>query len=122
MMGRRDMTESWPREEKYALTDHIRRYPRSVCSNIGEAWFKRRYLNHFIGKLSDAGSEAAETSIWIDFANACSYLANDEQAELEKTYDAISGASLPNHRRVLLTIRSFHNAPFLRLPDSSTRY
>ena len=63
-----DLSEGWPTAERYSMTDQIRRSSRSVCANIAEAWFKRRYPKHFISKLSDAGSEAAETLAWIDFA------------------------------------------------------
>ena len=51
----------WPKEEKYSLTDQIRRSSRSVCANIREAWAKRRYEAHFISKLTDADAENSET-------------------------------------------------------------
>lgn len=59
------LSKNWPKEERYSLTDQIRRSSRSVCANIGEAWFKRRYPKHFISKLSDAGSEAAYLRISV---------------------------------------------------------
>jgi len=48
-----DLTKSFPPEEKYSMVDQMRRATRSVCSNIGEAWRKRRYKAAFIAKLSD---------------------------------------------------------------------
>ena len=65
-----EASKRWPPEEKYALTDQIRRSSRSICANIGEAWFKRRYPKHFVSKISDAASEASETLVWIEFAEA----------------------------------------------------
>ena len=56
-----ELSASWPKEERYALTDQVRRSSRSVCANIAEAWCKRRYPKHFVSKLSDAHGEAAET-------------------------------------------------------------
>lgn len=63
-----ELSKKWPTEEKYSLTDQIRRSSRSVCGNIAEAWRKRRYPAHFVSKLSDADTEAAETEVWLDFA------------------------------------------------------
>ena len=57
------MTKLFPPEEKYSLTDQLRRSSRSVCNNIGEAWRKRRYKAAFIAKISDAETEACETQI-----------------------------------------------------------
>jgi len=68
------ITKNFPKEERYALVDQIRRSSRSVCANIAEGWRKRRYPAAFIAKLSDAEAEAGETQVWIDFANKCGYL------------------------------------------------
>jgi len=58
-----ELSKKWPVEEKYSLTDQIRRSSRSVCANLAEAWRKRRYPAHFVSKLSDADTEAAETAV-----------------------------------------------------------
>ena len=79
----------WPKEERYALTDQIRRSSRSVNANIAEAWRKRRYRKHFISKLSDADAEASETRVWLDFAVDYAYITNETYAELDTTYDQI---------------------------------
>ena len=81
----------WPKEERYALTDQIRRSSRAVCSNIAEAWSKRRYEAHFVSKLSDAEGEAAETITWLDFAHACEYLDGNDHDELRTEYRKIRG-------------------------------
>jgi four helix bundle protein len=56
-----EISKNFPVEEKYSLTDQIRRSSRSVCTNLTEAWRKRRYKAVFINKLSDAEQEAGET-------------------------------------------------------------
>ena len=86
-----ERTKLWPKEEQYAMTDQIRRASRSVCANMGEAWFKRLYPRHFVSKLSDAGSEAVETLVWIEVALACGYLSEDEAADLSSQYRIIAG-------------------------------
>ena len=86
-----DYSRQWPKEEQYALTDQTRRSSRSVCSNIAESWFKRRYPNHFVSKLSDAGAEASETLVRIDFVVECQYMPEDKATSLREKYRAIIG-------------------------------
>jgi len=86
-----ELTKSFPAEEKYSMTDQMRRSSRSVCSNTAEAWRKRRYRAAFISKLSDAEGEACETQVWIEFARRCGYLENDVCDELDSAYDQILG-------------------------------
>lgn len=76
------LSKSWPAEEKYSLIDQVRRSSRSVCSNLREAWAKRRYEAHFISKLSDCDGENSETDTWLDYARDCGYLAVDNHAQL----------------------------------------
>lgn len=83
------ISSDWPKRERYALTDQIRRSSRAVCSNIAEAWFKRRYPKHFVSKLSDSSAEAAETVVWLDFAHASGYLHEHDQQDLEKGYRTV---------------------------------
>src|SRR5512139_588898 len=64
------LSRSWPQEERYSVTDQIRRASRSASANIAEAWRKRRYPAHFTSKLSDADSETAETQAWLDYAHS----------------------------------------------------
>lgn len=85
------LTKDFPREETYALTDQVRRASRSVCSNLAEAWRKRRYDAAFVAKLNDAEAEAAETQTWISFAVECEYLDADIGERLSCAYDAILG-------------------------------
>lgn len=83
------LSRDWPREERYALTDQIRRSSRSVCANIAEAWSKRRYQAHFVKTLSDSEAEAAETINWLWFARDCEYLIVDTCSDLESRYRSI---------------------------------
>lgn len=76
----------FPREEKYSLTDQIRRSSRSVCANLSEAYSKRRYQKHFISKLTDCDAENAETQTWLEFAYACAYIQKE-------TFEDLTGKS-----------------------------
>src|SRR5262249_12005637 len=71
------VSKHFPPEEKYSLTDRIRRSSRSVCTNLREAWPKRRYEAHFVSKLTDADGEHRKTETWLDFAHDCGYLPTD---------------------------------------------
>jgi len=84
-----ELTRKFPKEERYSLIDQIRRSSRSVCTNIAEAWRKRRYEAAFISKLSDAETEAEETRVWLEFSYKCGYLDQSTTKELDDTYDRI---------------------------------
>ena len=78
-----DLSKAFPIEERYSLTDQMRRSSRSVCANLAEAWRKRRYPKAFVNKLSDAEAEAAETQVWIEFAFKCNYLPADKAKAMD---------------------------------------
>lgn len=69
-----EISKIFPKEEMFSLTDQIRRASRSVCTNLAEAYRKKRYPAHFISKTSDADTENSETNVWIDFSLACKYI------------------------------------------------
>ena len=83
------ITKEFPQEEKYSLVDQIRRSSRSVCSNLAEAWRKRRYMAVFKNKLTDAMQEASETQTWLDFCFACNYIDQNKFDELDQKYERI---------------------------------
>ncbi len=83
------LSRKWPSEERYSLIDQIRRSSRSVCTNMGEAWRKRRYEAAFVSKLSDSDGESAETEVHLDFALRCGYLPAETHAQLRDHYDHI---------------------------------
>lgn len=82
-------SKTFPNEERYSLTDQIRRSSRSVVANIAEGFRKRRYPNMFVSKLADADGEATETQVWLDFACDCGYLSKERRDELVKGYEEV---------------------------------
>jgi four helix bundle protein len=82
-------SRTWPKEERYALIDQVRRSSRSVGANIAEAWGKRRYEAHFISKLSDADAELHETEHWLPFALAHGYIAQSDLNEMSGLLDEV---------------------------------
>lgn len=86
-----EISKSWPPEERYSLTDQIRRPSRSVCANIAEAWRRRRYPAHLVSKLSDCEGEAAETTVHVEFALLCRYIDAETAADLYERYERIIG-------------------------------
>jgi four helix bundle protein len=109
-----ELSKSWPKDEKYALTSQIRRSSRSVCANIAEAWCKRRYEPHFVSKLSDAEAEAAETQNWISFAFDCGYLAESDRDGMAKQYDEVRGGLV----RMMATANRWCGPSALREPTA----
>ena len=86
-----EISKSFPHEERFSLTDQIRRSSRSVCANIGEAWRKRRYQAAFISKLNDSEGEAAETQVWLDIALRAQLINEDQWRKLNEQYEIILG-------------------------------
>jgi len=86
-----ELSKSFHKEKKYSLTDQIRRSSRSVCSNISEAFRKRRYPKSFVAKLNDAEGGAAETQTWLEFSLKCKYIDQEKFEELFFIYDNIIG-------------------------------
>ncbi len=84
-----EMTKIFPKEEKYSLTDQIRRSSRAVCANIAEGYRKRQYPKHFSSKHSDADAEASETTVWIDFSKDCKYISVEKQQSLIARYEQV---------------------------------
>lgn len=101
-------SKGWPTEERYALTDQVRRSSRSVGANLAEAWGKRRYEAHFVSKLTDADAELLETEHWLRCAMDHGYITQaqfDEIYVLMREIGRILGALMQNP------------APFLLLPS-----
>jgi len=83
------LTKNFPGEEKYSLTDQIRRSSRSVCVTIAEAYGKRNYPAYFVSKTSDSDMENSETQVWMDFAHECKYLNAESRNELNSKLNEI---------------------------------
>jgi len=94
-----EISKNFPVEEKYSLTDQIRRSSRSVCTNLAEGWRKRRYKAVFINKLSDAEQEAAETQTWLEFALMCNYINKQIFEKLDDKYEHIFAMLITMERR-----------------------
>ncbi len=84
-----EASKKFPSEEKYSLTDQIRRSSRSVTANIAEGFRKRQYPKMFVSKLADADGEATETQVWLDFARDCGYMPPTRCDELTKEYEEV---------------------------------
>jgi four helix bundle protein len=84
------ITKTFPMEEKYSLTDQIRRSSRSIAANIAEAWKKRIYPEMFVSKLVDAAGEAGEAEVWIEVSKDCGYLQEGKYKDLISGYDEVN--------------------------------
>ena len=91
-----EISKLFPAEERYSLTDQIRRSSRSVATNIAEVWAKRNYVKNFVSKLSDSLAEEFETESWLDFSLACKYIEPSVYDALLKEYDEV--------RRILISM------------------
>ena len=85
-----EITKRFPKEEKFSLTDQIRRSSRSVPANISEAWKKRLYPKMFVNKMIDAAGEAGETEVWLDIAKDANYISIEEHKEMMDGYDEVN--------------------------------
>lgn len=86
-----EVSLSFPKEERYSLTDQIRRSSRSVCANIAEAFYRRKYPKNFSSHLSDSIAEAGETRVWLEFSQKCNYISPEINEKLSDDYAKIIG-------------------------------
>lgn len=86
-----EFSKTLPKEERFSLTDQIRRSSRSVSANISEAWGKRKYEKSFVAKLTDSEGEARETQTWLQFSLACKYMNEEQFNNLNKKCNEIIG-------------------------------
>ena len=84
-----ELSKGFPKEEKYSLTDQIRRSSRSVTSNIAESWAKRRYEKAFVSKLTDSLGEEYETENWLDYSKDCRYIKEETHERILSDYDEV---------------------------------
>ena len=77
-----ETSKKFPKEEIYSLTDQVRRSSRSICTNLAEAYRRKRYPAHFVSKVSDSDSENSETSVWLDFSLACKYITDEKYTKM----------------------------------------
>ncbi len=86
-----EITAAWPKDERYALTDQIRRSSRAVGALVAEAWGRRRYEAAFAEKLTQALAEANETQAWLDHAHLAGYLPEADYRALDEAWQHIGG-------------------------------
>ena len=84
-----NISKLFPKEEKYSLTDQIRRSSRSVSANLAEGYKKRIYPALFLLKMTDCLGENSETQVWLEFAFHCNYIENEKYQEMYKKNDEI---------------------------------
>jgi len=84
-----ELSKKFPKEEKFSLTDQIRRSSRSVSSCIAESWAKRLYIKAFVNKLTDSLGEEFETEDWLDYSMDCKYISYDEHQQMISGYDEV---------------------------------
>ena len=85
-----ETTKTFPKEERYSLTDQIRRSSRSIPANIAEAWKKRSYPKMFVSKIIEAAGEAGETEVWLDFSLDASYISKEEHKYFMSGYSEVN--------------------------------
>lgn len=103
-------SKSFPKEERYALTDQIRCSSRSVVANLAEGFRKRQYPKMFLSKLADSDGETAETQVWLDFARDCGYLTPERHDALLKGYEEVGrmlGGMMSNPEKFVPTGQQF---------------
>ena len=94
-----EISKVFPKEERFYLTDQIRRSSRSICTNLAEGWRKRRYKAVFVNKLSDVSQEAAETQTWLEFALKCNYIDKNIFKKLNEKYEHIFAMIITMERK-----------------------
>ena len=82
-------SRSFPKEERYSLTDQIRRSSRNVAANLAEAFRKRQFSGLFVSRLTDADGETTETLVWLDFARDCGYVQEAPHRRLVAQYELL---------------------------------
>jgi len=112
------ITMEFPKEEMYSLTDQIRRSSRAIGAQIAEAWAKRRYVKHFVSKLTDAQGEQFETQHWVETSDDCEYLKEGIYEELYSGLQEI-GAMLTS---MILKAESFCRTDRFEVNETNKEY
>jgi four helix bundle protein len=90
-----DASKRFPHEERYSVTDQIRRSSRSTKAMISEAWARRRYKAVFVSKIDEALGEATETQSWLDDAIDCGYLDSTQFKKMDADWRSIGAMLAP---------------------------
>src|SRR5215510_14640236 len=100
------LTKSFSTEERYSLSDQIRRSSRAVNAMVSEGWARRQYPASFVNKINEALGEAMETQAWLDHALACKYINQSHHREFDDAWQHV-GAML---NRMIETASDFCGA------------
>ena len=94
-----ELSKSFPEEEKYSLTDQMRKSSRSISAQIAEGWRRRKYRAAFVNKMNEAEGEVAETQVWLEYSVKCEYMSREDGTSLHRKYDEILGKliNMGNH-------------------------
>ncbi len=84
-----NLSKAFPAEERFSLTDQIRRSSRSVTANIAEGYRKKLYAKMFVSKMADADGEATETQVWLDYSRDCGYISAEKRRSLVDGYEEV---------------------------------
>ncbi len=84
-----EISKTFPKEEKYSLTDQVRRSSRSICANLAEGYRKRIYPKSFSAKMIDCAGECSETLVHLKFAHCCNYITSEILTYFETRYDEV---------------------------------
>jgi len=84
-----ETSKFFPKEERFSLTDQVRRSSRSIPVNIAESWAKRIYPKAFINKVTDALGEEYETEVWLNMAYDMKYLDKESYDQFMLKYNEI---------------------------------
>jgi four helix bundle protein len=85
-----EASKSFPHEERYSLTDQIRRSSRAAKAMISEAWARRRYKAVFINKIDEALGQASETQSWLDEAFDCGYINSAQFGKMDADWRSVA--------------------------------
>ena len=83
------MTETFPKEEVYGMTNQMRRASISIPMNISEGYAKRESQIEFKRFLMMAIGSANEMSVLIDFSKDFEYSEKDVHAKAAAEYEEI---------------------------------
>lgn len=115
------LSRAFPSDERFSLTDQVRRSSRSVAANIAEAWRKRRYEAAFIAKLNDAEGEAAESQTHLEVALRCGYITSAVMAPLDARYEQLLAQLVTmSTQPEVWTVGANVNKPMVKQGDRET--
>ncbi len=81
----------FPKEERYAITDQIRRSSTSICANIAEGYGRQMTSDtNFRRFLVIAKGSAQEVSVWIDYCKNLEFIDEETWKNWNREYDEIS--------------------------------